>query len=150
MNSETQIANLLYIYAERMDNGDFEGVSELFAHATIRRFRGDQEVFLNSTQLLEHWREVVIVYPNGTPRTKHVVTNPIIEVDEEKGLATSRSYYTVFQATDEVPLQPVAAGRYHDRFERVDGKWRFVYRDYSMIEMVGNIGRHVRRYGNQV
>jgi 3-phenylpropionate/cinnamic acid dioxygenase small subunit len=93
---------------------------------------------------------VVIVYPNGTPRTKHVVTNPIIEVDEEKGLATSRSYYTVFQQTDEVPLQPVAAGRYHDRFERVDGKWRFVYRDYSMIEMVGNIGRHVRRYGNQV
>ena len=149
MNSPTQIANLLYTYAERMDNGDFDGIAELFAHATIRRMRGDKEVFLSSSELLEHWREVVIVYPDGTPRTKHVVTNPIIDVDEDAGTATSRSYYTVFQQTDEVPLQPVASGRYHDRFERVDGKWRFVYRDYSMLEFVGNINRHVRRYGNQ-
>ena len=49
-----------------------------------------------------------------------------------------------------VPLQPVASGRYRDRFERVDGEWRFTYRDYSMLEFVGNISRHVRRYGNQV
>jgi 3-phenylpropionate/cinnamic acid dioxygenase small subunit len=149
MNSATLIANLLYTYAERMDAGDFKGAADLFTHATIRRMRGDKEVLLTSRDLLEHWKEVVIVYPDGTPRTKHVVTNPIIEVDEDKGTATSRSYYTVFQQTDEVPLQPVASGRYHDRFERVDGKWRFVYRDYSMLDMVGSIGRHVRRYGNQ-
>ena len=149
MNSATQITNLLYTYAERMDAGDFKGASDLFTHATIRRMRGDQEVLLDSRQLLEHWLEVVIVYPDGTPRTKHVVTNPIIEVDEEQGRATSRSYYTVFQQTDEVPLQPVASGRYHDRFERIDGAWRFAYRDYSMLDMVGSIGRHVRRYGNQ-
>ncbi len=148
-NSATQIANLLYTYAERIDAGDFEGLAELFAHATIRRMRGDQEVLLNSQQLLEHWREVVILYPDGTPRTKHVVTNPIIEIDEAEGRATARSYYTVFQQTPEVPLQPVASGRYHDRFERVDGKWRFAYRDYSMLDMVGSIGKHVRRYGNQ-
>jgi len=150
MGSEAQIANILYRYAECMDNGDFEGAAGLFAHATIKRMRGDQEWLLDSRTLLEHWREVVIVYPDGTPRTKHVITNPIIEVDEEAGTATSRSYYTVFQQTDEVPLQPIASGRYRDRFERAEGTWRFTYRDYSMLEFVGNIGRHVKRYGNQV
>src|SRR5438552_2760641 len=102
-----------------MDAGDFAGAAGLFAHATIRRLRGDEEVRLDAGQLLDHWREVVIVYGDGTPRTKHVVTNPIIEVDEAAGRASARSYYTVFQQTDEVPLQPVASGRYHDRFELV-------------------------------
>jgi 3-phenylpropionate/cinnamic acid dioxygenase small subunit len=150
LGSEALIANLLYRYAECIDNGDLEGAAALFERATIRRMRGDQELLLDSAQLLEHWREVMILYPDGTPRTKHVITNPIIEVDEEAGSASCRSYYTVFQQTDEVPLQPVASGRYRDRFERVDGTWRFVYRDYSMLEFVGNISRHVRRYGNQV
>jgi 3-phenylpropionate/cinnamic acid dioxygenase small subunit len=150
VSSETQIANLLYRYAECIDAGDLKGASELFAHARVRRLRGEEEVFLDSAQLLEHWQEVVMLYPDGTPRTKHVVTNPIIEVDEEAGQATCRSYYVVFQQTDEVALQPVASGRYHDRFERVDGRWRFSFRDYSLLDMVGNIGRHVRRYGRQV
>ena len=150
MTSEVQIANLLYSYAERMDAGDLDGVAALFEHATIRRLRGDEEYFLDAAQLKERWRENVYMYEDGTPRTKHVITNPIIEVDEEAGTATCRSYYTVFQQTDEVPLQPVASGRYHDRFERVDGMWRWVYRDYSMLEMVGNIGRHVRKYGRQL
>ena len=150
MSSETMITNLLYRYAECLDNGDYEGASRLFEHATIKRMRGDQEWFLNSNEILEHWREVVIMYPDGTPRTKHVITNPIVEVDEEAGTATCRSYYTVFQSTDEVPLQPVASGRYYDEFERVDGKWRWKFRDYSKLEFVGNISRHVRRYGNQV
>jgi len=56
-------------------------------------------------------------YPDGTLRTTHVVTNVIIELDGET--ATSRCYCTVFQGTDDFPLQPIAAGRYHDRLEKV-------------------------------
>ena len=35
----------------------------------------------------------------------------------------------VFQQTDEVPLQPIIAGRYHDTFHRVDGAWYFDTRE---------------------
>ena len=42
---------------------------------------------------------------DGTPKTKHVTTNAIIEVDDDAGTATSRANYAVTQATDELPLQ---------------------------------------------
>ena len=85
-----------------------------------------------------------IRYPDGTPRTKHVITNPIVEVDDDAGTATCRSYYTVLQQTDSLPLQPVVAGRYHDRFGRIDGDWWFTERDYTMLDMVGDVSQHLR------
>jgi SnoaL-like domain len=54
-----------------------------------------------------------------------VITNPIIEVDETAGTASCRSYYTVIQQTDDLPLQVIVAGRYHDQFLLVDGRWRY-------------------------
>src|SRR6201997_5264883 len=115
MTAETEIANLLHRHDDLVD----------------------------SAAMLSLWRGMVIVYPDGTPRTKHVVTNPIIDVDDEPGTATCRSYYTVLQQTDDFPLQVIVAGRYHDRFERVDGHWRFCYRDYSMIDQVGELSHHL-------
>jgi hypothetical protein len=54
-----------------------------------------------------------------------------------------RSCYTVLQATDTLPLQPIAAGRYLDEFERVDGVWRFSFRDYSQLDMIGELSWHL-------
>ncbi|MDR8731651.1 nuclear transport factor 2 family protein [Burkholderia pseudomultivorans] len=82
-------------------------------------------------------------YPCGTPRTKHVVANPIIEIDEAAHRATARSYYTVRQAVDGLPSQPVAAGRCHDAFERVDGAWRFAFRDYSRFDFAGALSHRL-------
>jgi 3-phenylpropionate/cinnamic acid dioxygenase small subunit len=142
--SETEIANLLYTYAEYMDSGDFASAADLFAHAQLRVSAEDDGI-VDSDTMLSLWRGMVIVYPDGTPRTKHVVTNPIIDVDDEAGTATCRSYYTVLQQTDDFPLQVVVTGRYADRFERVDGRWRFTYRDYSMIDQVGDLSHHLSR-----
>lgn len=139
---ETEIVNLLYTYAEFMDSGDFAGAAGLFAHARLRVSGGDDGI-VDSDTMLSLWRGMVIVYPDGTPRTKHVVTNPIIDVDDDAGTATCRSYYTVLQQTDDFPLQVVVAGRYADSFEEVDGRWRFSYRDYSMIDQVGDLSHHL-------
>ena len=89
-------------------------------------------------------RDNVIIYDDGTPRTKHVTTNLAIEVDEEAGTAFSRSYFTALQALPDLALQPTASGRYHDRFERRDGQWRFVERRVR-TDLVGNVSRHLRR-----
>jgi hypothetical protein len=35
--------------------------------------------------------------------------------------------------------QPIAAGRYLDEFERVDGVWRFSFRDYSQPDLMGDL-----------
>jgi len=143
-NAAVEITNLLYRYAEFMDSGDFESIALLFRHARIKT--GDSNALTDADGVLASWRNVVRLYPCGTPRTKHVVTNPILDIDEGAGTATCRSYYTVLQSTDTLPLQPVAAGRYHDEFERVDGKWRFSYRDYSLFDHVGDISQHLKNY----
>ncbi|HXA13282.1 MAG TPA: nuclear transport factor 2 family protein [Mycobacterium sp.] len=143
---ETEIANLLYSYAEYMDSGDFAGAASLFRHARLRvGDGGGGDGTVDADTMLSLWRGMVIVYPDGTPRTRHVVTNPIIEVDDAAGTATCRSYYTVLQQTDGFPLQVIVTGRYHDRFERVDGRWRFAYRDYSLIDAAGDVSHHLSR-----
>jgi 3-phenylpropionate/cinnamic acid dioxygenase small subunit len=136
-----QITNLLYHYAELMDAGDLEAVAALFTHARIKT--GSDGMVEGAEPMLALWSAHVKIYPDGTPRTKHLITNPIVEVDETAGTATCRSYYTVIQAAPGTPLQAICAGRYHDGFECVDGAWRFATRDYSMLDLVGDLSRHL-------
>ena len=142
--SHVAVANLLYRYAELMDLGQFEGAAELFADARIL-LDSRHDVSTDAAGVLAIWIRDVIRYPDGTPRTKHVTTNAIIDVDEATGTATSRSYYTVFQQTDDLPLQPIVAGRYHDRFARRDDRWYFTERDYSLVDLIGDLSHHLRR-----
>ncbi len=140
MLAETQIANLLYRYAECIDAGDLTGAAALFEHARVQ-IAADQTI--DAGRLLGIWKSLIMLHADGTPRTKHVTTNPLIEVDEDAGTASCRSYYTVLQQTDVLPLQPIVTGRYHDRFECVDGQWRFSYRDLTLIDMVGDVSHHL-------
>ena len=127
-----------------MDAGDFEGAAAMFEHADLI-LDHDTDTRTNAAGILEIWRSLVIVHDDGTPRTTHVTTNPIVEVDEALGTATCRSYYTVLQQLGDGPLVPIVAGRYHDRFERVADEWRFSERDYSMMDLVGDVSRHLRQ-----
>lgn len=90
--------------------------------------------------------DVAILYEDGTPRTKHVTTNLNVEVDEATGTATARRYFTVLQATDDLPLQIIVSGRCHDRFERRNGEWRFVARRV-ISDLVGDVSHHLRGAG---
>lgn len=138
--SADSISKLIYAYAERIDAGDLEGVADLFAHATYRSQAGTE--YRGTVAVLEILRRLVILY-DGIPRTKHVTTNVMIDVDDDKGVAQARSYYTVLQATPALPLQAIIAGRYHDRFERAGATWRFADR-FIFIDLVGDLSHHLR------
>jgi hypothetical protein len=139
--SAIHISNLLYRYAECLDAGQLIEAAELFRHARIKV--QSQSEFLDHTALLGIWQQRIRIYSCGTPRTRHIISNPIIDIDEVAATATIRSCYTVLQVTDTFPLQPIAAGRYLDEFERVDGVWRFSYRDYSHLDMIGDLSEHL-------
>ncbi|MET0270476.1 MAG: nuclear transport factor 2 family protein [Sphingomonas sp.] len=141
MSEAVRITNLLHRHAELMDEGDLAGVAALFAHAVVRL--GDGASVHGAEAMLAVWRANVRLHACGTPRTKHVVTNPIVEADAAETGATCRSYYTVLQAAAGVPLQVIGAGRHHDRFERVDGAWRFAERDYGMFDLRGDLSQHM-------
>lgn len=139
LTPEAQITNLLYRYAEAIDTGNFDSAATLFARARLK-VGPDRET--DAAGMLALWRQFIVIHPDGTPRTKHIVTNPIVDIDGDT--ATCRSYYTVLQQTADFPLQAVLAGRYHDRFERVDGQWRFAYRDYTLMDHHGDLSHHLR------
>ncbi|GAB3210929.1 nuclear transport factor 2 family protein [Nocardia tengchongensis] len=136
----TAVTNLIAQYAELVDAGDFTGVGALFADA---EFIGDGGSVRGSAAVEAMFHAMVIRYDDGTLRTHHVTTNIAIEFDEAAHTATTRSYFTVFQALPDLPLQAIAAGRYHDRFERLDGQWRFTERRVG-IQLTGDLSHHLR------
>jgi ketosteroid isomerase-like protein len=135
------IQNLIYRYCDRIDRGDFAGIAQLFAHAEIHvpalpaPVRGVAAIEAMYTQFTR-------VYPEtGTPRTRHVTSNVIIEPDGANA-ARAQSYVLVHQATDVLPLQPIIGGRYYDRFAKTEGAWRFAERRMEM-DLFGNLSAHL-------
>ncbi|MBV0934870.1 nuclear transport factor 2 family protein [Marinobacterium weihaiense] len=142
--AHVQICNLLYRYGELIDEGRLTEAAALFSHARIKT--GHQGEPLNAEELLQLWQSIIRLYPCGTPRTRHNITNPIVEIDEQAGKARCRSCYTVLQATDALPLQPIMTGRYFDEFVCVEGEWRFSWRDYTRIGLVGDLSQHLKNF----
>lgn len=145
MHDYLQILNLLYTYAECIDTGDLDGAAALFSDARVKVRGESRDGTVDAAGVREIWEGFIAIYPDGTPRTKHVITNPIVEFDDTETRATCRSYYTVVQQTEDFPLQIVCAGRYHDEFEKVGGTWRFSFRDYSLLDLIGDFRAHAKQ-----
>lgn len=128
--SYVEILNLVHRYPELIDSGDFEGVGDLLRHATLEFQADDGSLMSRATgaDAIAASFTTVRLYRDGTPGTRHVISNEVVEIDEEAGTAICRYYITVFQRTDDFPLQPVWANRYEDRLERVGGGWSIVHR----------------------
>lgn len=127
-----------------MDAGRLEECADLFAHARVllgNPLDGEPPV-VDRNGLADLWRSIVRIYDDGTPRTQHLVSNPIIEVEDAGTSATCRSIYTVFQQVEPGPLQPVISGRYLDRFVQVEGTWQFSERAY-VVDLVGDLSKHL-------
>lgn len=146
ITSATAITNLLYRYAELVDAGDFDALSDMFADADYM-MRGSTP--LRGPQVGGAMKATVKVY-DGTPRTRHVMTNAIVEVADDGATAAARSSFTVFQATDGFPLQPILIGGYHDTFINHgvntgggSAGWRFSRREIH-VDLVGDTSHHVR------
>jgi 3-phenylpropionate/cinnamic acid dioxygenase small subunit len=139
-----EIENLIYTYAERIDAGDLEGVAELFAHGRIAVSPESlpEQCFEGEDRVLALYRGSTRIHQDGSPHTKHVTTNSIIEVGEAGDAASARSYYTVFQRAEGLPLQPIICGRYHDSFQRIDGRWWFDTR-IIIVDLAGDLSRHL-------
>ncbi len=136
------VTKLVYTYAELIDAGDFAGVGELLGHATMT-FEGYPDAVRGAERIEALYGRTTRRYEDGTPRTKHVMTNVIVDVGDAGTTAASRSYFTVLQAVPGVfALQPVIAGRYRHTYERVDGHWRITTM-HIVIDLVGDLGHHM-------
>jgi 3-phenylpropionate/cinnamic acid dioxygenase small subunit len=132
------IRNLLGRYCELMDAASWPALGELFAAGEL--------VGPDGAVLAAGAAAVAAMYERGTrlyegsPRTRHITANTIVEVDG--AAATARSSYVVFQAVDALALQPIITGRYHDTFVRAPGGWRFARRQF-FVDHVGDLSHHL-------
>jgi 3-phenylpropionate/cinnamic acid dioxygenase small subunit len=135
------ITELVYRYAELIDAGDFDGVGQLLARATFGG-TGPQGVS-GAENIAKLFVATTRRYPDhqNTPRTRHLVLNPIVELSAER-TATSRSTFCVVQNTETVPLQPIVVGRYFDAFSCDDSGWHFTERKVE-VQMIGDVSAHL-------
>lgn len=136
-----EIRNLLGSYCECMDRGDFDGIGALFADGALADEHGTP-IAAGADGVASFYRAGTQLYA-GSPRTKHLVSNSVVEIDEGAGRAVVRSSYVVFQQTDSLPLQAIIAGRYRDAFTRTDGTWRFTERRF-FVDLLGDLSQHLR------
>jgi hypothetical protein len=98
---------------------------------------------LEGADAVQRYLESTVQLYDGVPGTKHLVTNLIVDVDDKRRSATVRSYYMALQARPELPLQPILAGRWHDRFERDGDRWWLTER-LIHSDLVGDIRFHIK------
>jgi len=146
MSSREEIMHLMNRYGFTIDTGDLDGFAGLFAHGEWGMEGADP--FVGKEQFLEGLANVRI-YDDGTPKTKHVTTNVDLTIDEASGTAESECYVTVFQQTDDFPLQTIFAGHYFDTFAKTGGSWHFTKR-HIRYNLVGDMTAHLKSVGDIV
>jgi hypothetical protein len=146
MNFDDYVAieKLIHLYPDYADRGDIDAIGALFADAEIHAPGFDRPFHANGDPkaFADVYRQWVRIYPeSGTPRTRHVISNIMIDF-EGPNRARAQSYVMVFQSAPDFALQPIIGGTYRDRFAKMDGEWRFVERREDM-ELVGDLSRHL-------
>lgn len=136
--TEREINRLLTTYVHNVDDGKIAENAELLAHA---RFQVGDAVVNGRDEVARFFKDNVQHHQDGTPRTWHALSNIIIDIDSAT-TARSVSYFTVHQELSDLPLQPIVTGRYVDRFERCDGKWRYASR-WVQPRLFGDVSFHV-------
>jgi hypothetical protein len=142
------INRIIHTYSSCADKGDFDGVGRLHDGVAmyLRSNTTGEYSEIHEPQeakaATQSYAEMVRKHPPfGTPKTRHLIGNIMIE-DDGPNAARAESYVVVFQATDKLPLQPIVAGTYIDKFKKVGGRWRLVERKEDM-ELIGNLKEHL-------
>lgn len=139
-----RIRGLLGTYCRLIDAGDFDGLGELMARATLRDASGEV-VATGAQEVATLYAATVRLHKDETPGTQHVVANTTFDEPAADGSVVARSSYVVLQEVgDRIPLQPIVTGDYVDTFAQdADGTWHFTERRFR-IGRTGDLSRHLR------
>jgi len=75
MSAHEEIGNLMNAYCYAIDSGDFLTFAQLFANA---------EWIAEGQKPSKESADNLIIYDDGTPKTKHVISNIRIDIDENE------------------------------------------------------------------
>jgi len=133
LSDREEIRQTLYAYARGVDRCDAELVADGYhvdAYDDHGNFRGGRDVVVDT----------VLSRRASSPVSMHHLGNVLIELQGD--VAHVETYFMACQVLDVEgrPATRVRAGRYLDRFERVEGRWRVMQRrvvdDWSRLDEV--------------
>ncbi|HEV8296569.1 MAG TPA: nuclear transport factor 2 family protein [Acidimicrobiales bacterium] len=136
-SDEQAILDIVARFAWHIDRQEWAAIGELFADLTYTSPGIDDTAVSGAAALAAFYERVTTEMDArwaGDPEDaktvghKHVFTNHLIEIAEDRATATCQYYGTVMSFSAAKPLQPRWSGRYEDRFVRRDGVWRIVAR----------------------
>lgn len=135
------VRNLLGRYCERLDAGDLTAVGALFAHGRLATEDGTV-LATGPDEIARFYRRGTRLY-GGSPRTKHLVVDTVLEPSADATSIVARSSYLVLQAVDgKLALQPIITGRYVDTFDRRADGWTWVERRFA-VDLMGDLSHHL-------
>ncbi len=125
-----EIAAIVHRYAELLDGGDVEGVVGLFSQATWRS-AATGTVLRTPDELRAVYSSLVPT--DGPIRTRHLMHNLVVEMDDGADDASARCSYTVLEGGDPgAPVRILLVGRYEDRYHRGDDGWHLADRVFHV------------------
>ena len=143
MDNYQQIANLFHRYTDYIDEGKLEAVSELLKDCTIAD--GDGNVLATGyEEVLAMYRGMIRIYPDtNTPQTQHVLSNLIVEEQEQKeDVIHASANFTVFQKLESGSVEAIICGKYKNIFHRSGGVWAF-HRHTMTPRIIGDMSQHI-------
>jgi SnoaL-like domain len=135
--AERRILALMKEYCDSIDRGDLDACAALF-----RGGRWGIAGNLAEGEIAVRAQLANVTLYDGQPRTRHLMSNVLIEVAADGAQATARSCLMVMQGVPpDFPLQPIFIGSYHDVFAREGEQWHFRER-VIFPDLIGDLSRH--------
>lgn len=141
MDAREGIERLLTAYCWGIDTGNFESTAALFGEDGLYGLV-DAGAARGADQVLGMFRASVRTY-DGVPRTRHVITNLVIDVDHGGTTGSARCYVQVIHQPPGEEIRPIVVGTYLDRVHLVGDEWQFAERRMH-LELVGNLTSHLQ------
>jgi 3-phenylpropionate/cinnamic acid dioxygenase small subunit len=128
MNDYEAIRQLMYRYSFYVDQRDYD---KLLAHATFSLIWQTEGIEHTGIRGAEEIRAYYANHQKDRRPSRHVVTNVLIEIAEDGQTASVYAYVTSVGHPPEPP-SVLLSGHYEDRFEKIDGEWRFTQKTCIM------------------
>jgi hypothetical protein len=158
--SYLEITNQLQSFHTDLNAGEFDKVEEFYRYTRMTTFYPWSDLALvgNPGEKVEGGYGRNLHLYDGLPRVHYMLTNIVLDGNDDEGVAESSSQFVCLiglpdswsgphgiepEDYQEPPIQIFAAGRYLDKFSRIDDRWRLVHR-VCRADFTGDRSRHVK------
>ena len=125
-----ELRELIAAYAQRVAQG--VAIAELFTDdgVFLHRNRGEVVTEVRGREMLDHWFGED--RPAGAEHPLPMIHNYLFEIDGDEARGVNANELRITENGKSI----IASGYYHDRYRRVDGRWRFVERRIDFAHWV--------------